>query len=590
MAPFPAKVARFAFGASFIRHRQPTRHFASYWEGRWPRLYRQIGLKIGGCKGREKQLWNISAISATFVGGENMKAYAILDGGGVKGAALVGALFAAQQHQIEWLGYGGTSAGAIVATLASVGFTPSELKTIIVESPFTDLLDDGTGDALEELRKSVIAIADAIKSGELQKKPCRTLRKLSVQFQPLIDVASNLGLYSGDRLREWLRGRIVEKKTMLKGANDISFADLKSNACLPLKIVASNITDKSAVIYPDDTGDGESVLDAVRASVCYPFVFRPVRRDPRRLVDGGLCSNLPVFLFDEEAKRNRAPIIAIDLVPKPEAVKTPPPGLARFLSDIVDTALEGSEKLLRDRIRNLHHVRINIDPYVGATEFKIKKPIREQLYKNGHEDFLSYYVDNLKPLAEAKNLVPRLQSLYADPDLVVPLLELVASKVEVATKAIRVRSHVMLPTLENERVVVYQYGMDGMSDRMLKLSVKAGCSGTAFINKKEVYADLEDALQDPEAYGLMQEEQDLIPRDLKAMISVPLLDTSDLSPAKKTVQRQHLPIVGTLSIDTITRGVDAGWVEIGPNQKLEISGALLVFLNKWADIITKILT
>jgi len=50
-----------------------------------------------------------------------MKAYAILDGGGIKGAALAGCLAAAEELRIEFAGYGRTSAGCIVALLASLG-------------------------------------------------------------------------------------------------------------------------------------------------------------------------------------------------------------------------------------------------------------------------------------------------------------------------------------------------------------------------------------------------------------------------------------------------------------------------------------
>jgi len=47
-----------------------------------------------------------------------MKAFVILDGGGVKGAALAGCLAAAEDRGIEIVAYGGTSAGSIVALLA----------------------------------------------------------------------------------------------------------------------------------------------------------------------------------------------------------------------------------------------------------------------------------------------------------------------------------------------------------------------------------------------------------------------------------------------------------------------------------------
>ena len=60
-----------------------------------------------------------------------MKAYAIFDGGGVKGAALAGCLQAAEDRGIEFVGYGGTSAGAIIALLACAGFKGRELQKIM---------------------------------------------------------------------------------------------------------------------------------------------------------------------------------------------------------------------------------------------------------------------------------------------------------------------------------------------------------------------------------------------------------------------------------------------------------------------------
>jgi predicted acylesterase/phospholipase RssA len=72
-----------------------------------------------------------------------MRAFAILDGGGVKGAALAGALKAAQDRGIEFAGYGGTSAGSIVALLACAGYTGAELQAKFVDeldfaSPLTN--------------------------------------------------------------------------------------------------------------------------------------------------------------------------------------------------------------------------------------------------------------------------------------------------------------------------------------------------------------------------------------------------------------------------------------------------------------------
>ena len=75
------------------------------------------------------------------------KAYAILAGGGVKGAALVGGIKAIEENNIKFVGYGGTSAGSIIALLASIGYTSDELKTIMIEEiNFTQFLDESASE------------------------------------------------------------------------------------------------------------------------------------------------------------------------------------------------------------------------------------------------------------------------------------------------------------------------------------------------------------------------------------------------------------------------------------------------------------
>src|SRR5438132_14233697 len=74
---------------------------------------------------------------------------------------------------------------------------------------------------------------------------------------------------------------------------------------------------KPAVFSPEQTDYGASVIEAVRASTCYPFAFQPLLKNGRRLVDGGLSSNLPAFLFEEEFRQTRIPALAFDLIAPP---------------------------------------------------------------------------------------------------------------------------------------------------------------------------------------------------------------------------------------------------------------------------------
>jgi len=81
------------------------------------------------------------------------------------------------------------------------------------------------------------------------------------------------GLIRGNRFESRLRQTI----------NDSKFSELK----IPLVINATDISD--GTIYTFTEG---SVVEAVRASVSIPFLFKPVTKGKRILVDGGLLSNL----------------------------------------------------------------------------------------------------------------------------------------------------------------------------------------------------------------------------------------------------------------------------------------------------------
>ena len=63
-----------------------------------------------------------------------MDAFGVFQGGGLKGFAHVGALQAADEKGVRFRGLAGTSAGAIVAALAAVGYTGKELLDTLNEA------------------------------------------------------------------------------------------------------------------------------------------------------------------------------------------------------------------------------------------------------------------------------------------------------------------------------------------------------------------------------------------------------------------------------------------------------------------------
>ncbi|MDQ2921589.1 MAG: patatin-like phospholipase family protein [Acidobacteriota bacterium] len=239
-----------------------------------------------------------------------MRAYAILDGGGVKGAALAGCLAAAEEKGIEFAGYGGTSAGSIVALLACLGLSGAQLRSVAVdEMDFLDFLDD-RGILLERLKNIPVQLGSRrrVSWPLILWRNRDLLHKINIDF----------GLYKADKMRVFLLKKIKEKlpNLELENENDITFADLKRAKRPPLKIVVSDLGLRAPVIYSASGGNERngSVFDAVRASMSYPFVFRPVRLNDRYLVDGGVAINLPLYVFNRERLEDKLPVVAFDLV------------------------------------------------------------------------------------------------------------------------------------------------------------------------------------------------------------------------------------------------------------------------------------
>ena len=61
-----------------------------------------------------------------------MKADIVCEGGGVKGIALLGAIYYLEEKGYTFQNFAGTSAGAIVSSLLAVGYTGKELKELLL--------------------------------------------------------------------------------------------------------------------------------------------------------------------------------------------------------------------------------------------------------------------------------------------------------------------------------------------------------------------------------------------------------------------------------------------------------------------------
>lgn len=503
-----------------------------------------------------------------------MKAYAILDGGGVKGAALAGCLKAADQRGVEFVGYGGTSAGAVVALLAAVGYTAQELEHVVVdEIEFTRFLDDD-GVALGDLQR----LGDSL--GASRWNLLRAGYALLARRRLLAAVANKLGLYHAARLRRFLLEKVRQKVAALRNHDDITFDDLKRAGCRPLKVVASDVRLGKAVTYSGSGGADRngSVIDAVRASMSYPFVFQPVKAGSTYLVDGGLSSNLPVHLFADETKLDGLPVIAFDLIPQPVAL-TDDYELKSFVADILSTAVEAGDRILRRTVNGVYHVEVRTDPEIKTLDFQVTRTQRRRLFENGYGAAQEFFSTRVPHWFDAGNRVEALQALYGDPNLVQYLLGVLADDVERVSTATGVRANIMLPTPQDTRIVAYHYGMDNDPDVDFELALDGGASGVAWSEREPVFVDLVEAAEQPDQWNMTPAQRNKVRKDRKAMLSVPIFRLPSLATSGDTVGSYE--VLGTLSVDTDTPLADSGW---------ELNSPAETCVRIWADVFGKLLT
>ncbi|TIW45279.1 MAG: patatin-like phospholipase family protein, partial [Mesorhizobium sp.] len=109
-------------------------------------------------------------------------------------------------------------------------------------------------------------------------------------------------MQNGIRVSQFNVERIL--KSFLPDAIPETFAQLK----IPLKVTATDYFGHKLAVFED--GDLHSAL---AASAAIPAVFRPVTRDGRVLIDGGIYNPVPFDLIEKDADI----IIAIDVVGAP---------------------------------------------------------------------------------------------------------------------------------------------------------------------------------------------------------------------------------------------------------------------------------
>ena len=348
-------------------------------------------------------------------GGERPNIDGVFEGGGVKAIAQVGPAQAIEDFELEWGLLGGTSGGAIVASLLATGKNPADIWRIL------------TGVGLHKF----VDVWYLPKIAWLQRR---------IYFRvPLISqLLMTNGMVSGNKFLEIMRENLQGETDELR-FGDVLNKDLdrdEHSTRHRLKMVATDISRGQPIVLPDDLtsyweswdtaegilgpDDGQLTPDkvqdcfplakAVRMSMAIPFFFRPVvlhlnEDDDGRavtdrkgckgrralIVDGGISSNFPIWLFGRLDRVPRWPTLGFLLDEAKgkaggHSIK-PMWNLIVLAISVINTGMGAMDKRLdlHDQYRT---ARLGTDG-VNTTDFGLDLERQQALYRKGFEDALT---------------------------------------------------------------------------------------------------------------------------------------------------------------------------------------------------------
>lgn len=197
----------------------------------------------------------------------------VLSGGGATGLAHIGVLEALEEANIPIDFITGTSAGAFIGAMYASGYSPKQIKAIVLSEEF-----------------------QIMTRGELTPETTFLLRKEEMNpsmFSFRMDTDS---LLKNPLPTNFVTPTLMDYNMLeILGLNSANHAQNFDSLFIPFRCVASDIANKRSVVFKNG-----NLNEAVRASMTYPFYINPITIDGVLYFDGGLYNNFPADVLYEE--------------------------------------------------------------------------------------------------------------------------------------------------------------------------------------------------------------------------------------------------------------------------------------------------
>ena len=297
-----------------------------------------------------------------------------MEGGGVKGIALAGALEVLEKRGYRVHRVAGSSAGAIAGAMAASGIPARTMVEILRSTDYRRFEDGPWWTRTLPGKGLAILLHNGVHRGDFLAQWLE--EQLAVHAGP--GGSGTFGDLALDDPEVDVEQTDPRRYRLVETASDISAGRLRR---LP----------RDAAEYGVDPARLR-IAEAVRISSSIPLFFRPVRwkipgGGTAVLVDGGMLSNFPVSVFDRPGGEvPRWPTFGIKLSAKPEAdfgQRNRIRGPLSFGRAVVDTVTGFYDRMHIDAQHAVERTIFIDTDSVRPTQFDLSDEDRELLYREG---------------------------------------------------------------------------------------------------------------------------------------------------------------------------------------------------------------
>ena len=271
-------------------------------------------------------IWSAFMLTLTPLHSERPKVGVVLMGGGAKGFAHIGALKVIEEAGIPIDYIAGTSMGAIVGGLYSIGYNSQALDSLARHQDWMHLLTD------EVYRYNL--------SGTQKENAQTYIVSMNYEKQGIKLPSS---IVSGQNIYNLM----LDVTTGYH--ENIDFLKLP----IPFSCVAADVKTGKEVVLSDGI-----LPQALRASMAIPGIFSPVKIDSMLLIDGGILNNYPV---DVVKKMGADIVIGVSFDKDEKKIEKNMGSFLELTNDFGNFL--GNEKL-EENLRNTDlSIRVKLDKY-----------------------------------------------------------------------------------------------------------------------------------------------------------------------------------------------------------------------------------